>query len=153
MSHPHFHAKSSARRFGGEADDYIEIHNWFDQTKAHMADARHRLLLHNSFGIFLCQQVFGVTFKRKSDGREFPTRLVGEQHVLEDYGFIPSVQQCLDKLPIEPWMVKGARALSRELEQENVPHGVSETDPGGSSDCDRDRSGSGAVEEQQAVGA
>jgi hypothetical protein len=28
-----------------------------DQTKAQVADCRHRLILHNSFGIFLCEQL------------------------------------------------------------------------------------------------
>jgi hypothetical protein len=46
-------------------------------------------VLHSSFGIFLGQQVFGEVIVRKSDGAEVPTRLLGEQHVLEYLGFIP----------------------------------------------------------------
>lgn len=114
MSHPYYHAKSSARKFGGQPEDYIHIHNWFDQTKAHLADCRHRLLLHNSFGIFLCEQIFGVTLTRVSDTKEVPTRLIAEQHVLEDYGFIPTLEKCLGTIAIEPWMMKGARQLSAE---------------------------------------
>ena len=34
MSHPVEHAKSSARKFGGSWLDYLEIHEWFDATKA-----------------------------------------------------------------------------------------------------------------------
>jgi hypothetical protein len=55
MSHPHYHSKSSARRFGGVASDYHELHEWFDQVKAHLPDVRHRAVLHSSFGIFLAQ--------------------------------------------------------------------------------------------------
>lgn len=53
MSHPYYHAVSSARRFGGAPEDYLAVHQFFDQTKAHLADCRHRLVLHNSFGTFL----------------------------------------------------------------------------------------------------
>lgn len=116
MSHPFFHAKSSARKFGGTADDYLVIHNWFDQTKAHIADARHRLILHNTFGIFLCEQLFGVTITRASDGKQVPTRLIAEQHVLEDFGHIPTLEECLRSTPIEEHIFTRARKLSRELE-------------------------------------
>ncbi len=34
MAHPIKHAESSARRFGGKAEDYLAIHNWFDESKA-----------------------------------------------------------------------------------------------------------------------
>jgi hypothetical protein len=68
---PYLHARISAKKFGGIPEDYIEIHDWFDSTKAHIPDARHRLVLHNAYGIFLCEQVFGEivqmpngTFKR-----------------------------------------------------------------------------------------
>lgn len=116
MSHPFYHAKSSAKRFGGQTEDYIEIHEWFDQTKSHLPDARHRAILHSSFGIFLAQQVFGEVIVRKSDGKPVPTRLLGEQHILEDMGFIPTVQDWLKELPMKSWMLKGAKALSKELD-------------------------------------
>lgn len=114
MSHPWHHARSSARKYGGVPDDYLHIHVWFDQTKGHLADSRHRLILHNSFGIFLCEQVHGVTFTRKSDGKEVPTRLIGEQHVLEDYGKIPTLEECLRTTQLEPWMMRGAVQLSKQ---------------------------------------
>lgn len=112
MAHPFFHARSSARKFGGVPEDYLMIHNWFDQTKAGWADTRHRAVLHSSFGIFLCEQVFGVAFVRPSDGKHIPTRLIGEQHVLEDLGKIPTVQDWLGDLPLQDWM------LGRQLEQD-----------------------------------
>jgi len=113
MSHPYHHARSSARKYGGIADDYIAIHNWFDQTKAHIADSRHRLILHNSFGIFLCEQQFCVTFARGSDGKHIPTRIIAEQHVMEDFGGkIPTLEQCLRTTALEPWMRKGAINLA-----------------------------------------
>lgn len=102
------------RKYGGVADDYLAIHCWFDQTKAHLADSRHRLILHNSFGIFLCEQVFGVTITRASDGKEVPTRLIAEQHVLEDFGFIPTLEKCLETTRLEKWMTRGAIQLSQQ---------------------------------------
>jgi len=119
MAHPYHHARSSVRKFGGAWRDYIHIHEFFDQTKAHIADCRHRLILHNSFGIFLCEQLFGITISRESDGKEMPTRLIAEQHVLEDFGGrIPTLEECLRDTPIASWMSKGARSLSRESDRE-----------------------------------
>ena len=102
MAHPYHHAVSSAKRFGGQPEDYLALHSWFDATKAHLADARHRVLRHHSFGIFVAEQKFGVTLTNSS-GNRIPTRAVGEQHVQEDFSFIPSVQQCFKRLPVEAW--------------------------------------------------
>lgn len=130
MAHPYYHAQSSARRFGGVWQDYIEIHRWFDQTKLHLADCRHRLILHNSFGIGLCEQQFGVTITRPSDGILVPTRAVAEQHVLEDMGGkIPPLEACLRSTKLEPWMCRGAKPLSREFQNaEALPHALPPTD-------------------------
>jgi hypothetical protein len=104
MAHSYHHAQSSAKRFGGLASDYIDIHNWFDETKANMADFRHRALRHHSFGIFECEQKFGVTVTN-SEGKKVPVRMIGEQHVKEDFsGFIPTVHDWLKGIPQQPWM-------------------------------------------------
>ncbi len=105
--HPLYHARSSARKYGGVAGDYLSLHRWMDQTKAHIADARHRMILHNSFGIFLGEQLFGVSIGRESDGKEIAVRPVLEQHVIEDLGYIPSVSECFAGMPVEEWMSKG----------------------------------------------
>jgi len=112
MAHPYHHALSSSRKFGGQPDEFQAIHDWFDQTKAHLPDVRHRAILHSSFGIFLCEQVFGTTLTL-STGKRVPVRLIAEQHVMEDMGgVIPTVQDWLGDLPMRPWMTRGARALS-----------------------------------------
>lgn len=123
MSHPYYHAKSSAKKFGGQPEDYIALHEWFDQTKAHLPDARHRAILHSSFGIYMAQQVFGEVIVRKSDGKPVPTRMLGEQHILEDMGMIPTMQDWLKDLPLRSWMIRGAKALSKELDAETVQSG------------------------------
>jgi hypothetical protein len=57
MSNPLVHAERAAQKWGGAPDDYLAIHQFFDSTKAHLADNRHRLILHNSFGIAVAEQV------------------------------------------------------------------------------------------------
>lgn len=96
---PSIHARNSARKHGGVAEDYIDIHEWFDQTKAHVANMRHRAILHHSFGIYLCAQVFGRT-RVNSDGKTYDVRDIGEDHVIEDLGRIPSLHECLAGLPL-----------------------------------------------------
>ena len=117
MSHPYHHALSSVKKWGGAPDDYIEIHEWFDESKSHYANFRHRALRHHSEGIFLCQRIFGETITN-SKGRVIPVRLIGEQHVLEDCGFIPTVQDWLKNIEPEPWMEKVKTKLSKTLEIE-----------------------------------
>jgi hypothetical protein len=92
------HAKISAKKHGGDFRDYLDIHEFFDQTKAHIPDMRHRAILHNSLGIYLAQQVFGEV-RTNSAGREYSVRDIGEDHVLEDLGTIPSMAsiiECID---------------------------------------------------------
>lgn len=106
MAKPYVHAVSSARRFGGRPEDYLEIHSFMDSSKAVFPDNRHRALTHNAWFIgVVLERVFGVTFTN-SDGRVVSVRDVGEQHVLEDFGgrFIPSAQDYLEALALEPWM-------------------------------------------------
>lgn len=115
MANSYTHAVSSARRFGGTPEDYQAIHDWFDRTKSAWADTRHRAVLHNAFGIFLCEERFGHAIAN-SDGKQVPVRLIGEQHVIEDCGFIPSIEDWLQDLPRSEWQMKGALRLSKILE-------------------------------------
>lgn len=74
MAHPLKHAQSSARKFGGRAEDYLPIHNWFDESKAFLADFCHRALRHHAEGIFLAEKLFGVAIAN-SDGNQVPARM------------------------------------------------------------------------------
>ncbi|MEO1404295.1 MAG: hypothetical protein AAFV72_24005 [Cyanobacteria bacterium J06635_1] len=105
MTHPWYHAVRSAELFGGVAEDYIEIHNWFDESKAFLPDFRHRALRHHAEGIFLCERIFGATIEN-SLGQVIPIRTIGEQHIQEDLGWIPTVKDWLRHIKIEPWMGK-----------------------------------------------
>lgn len=109
MSKPYIHARSSAKRFGGVPEDYLDIHNLMDSSKATLADPRHRVLTHTSWFVgFVLEQVFGTT-RVNSDAKVYSVRDVGEQHILEDFGgrFIPTVQDYLEPLPVKPWMLAG----------------------------------------------
>lgn len=111
---PWIHARNSARKWGGKPEDYLKIHDWFDQTKAHIADMRHRAVLHNSFGIYLCEQVFGTNLVN-SEGSAISVRDIGEEHVLEDLGRIPSLAECLQTMPLERMEVLGRRKHVRHI--------------------------------------
>lgn len=115
MAHPYHHAVSSARKYGGKPEDYIEIHSWFDGSKEHMADFRHRALRHHTEGIFMAERIFGLTLIN-SDGRVVPVRYIGEQHVLEDLGRIPTVADWLGRIEPERWMLGRGKDLAKELD-------------------------------------
>ncbi|MEO0558074.1 MAG: hypothetical protein AAF170_07810 [Bacteroidota bacterium] len=129
MAHPWHHAVRSARLFGGEPDDYLPVHAWFDETKAHLGDFRHRALRHHSEGIFLCEAVFGVTITNSED-KTVPIRLIGEQHVTDDLGWVPTVKDWLQHLQIQPWM--GRTVFRPTLEDtapdDDAPQGSSASD-------------------------
>jgi len=115
MSNPYHHALSSVKKWGGTVEDYLPIHNWFDESKGHYADPRHRALRHHSQGIFECERLFGQNITI-SNGRVIPTRWIGEQHVQEDCGFIPSLQDWFSNIQFQEWMNKPTK-LSKTLEK------------------------------------
>ncbi len=107
MTSPYYHAESSARRFGGKAEDYLSIHQWFDQTKESFCDFRHRALRHHAEGIFECERIFGSVIINSQD-KKIPVRYIGEQHVIEDCGGrIPTLADWLSKIEPQVWMSRG----------------------------------------------
>jgi hypothetical protein len=119
MAHPYHHALSSVQKWGGSPEDYQPIHDWFDESKAHMADFRHRALRHHSEGIFMAEKIFGTTITN-SDGRVVPVRYIGEQHVKEDLGLIPTVADWLECIkPEHAWMFGRGKNLEKELAVDN----------------------------------
>jgi len=102
---PNTHSISSAKRFGGVPEDYMEIHAFLDHTKMLFPDNRHRALLHNSWGIYVCERVFGTTITN-SDDKVVNVRSIAEQHIFEDFGnkFIPTVQDYLQEMEHKDWM-------------------------------------------------
>lgn len=118
---PWIHAENSAKKFGGVPEDYLKIHDWFDQTKAHFPDMRHRAILHSSFGIFLCEERFG-TFIVNEQGKRVQVRDIAEHHVIEDMGFIPTVQDYLKDMPFYDWLGgKPKKKLKLKLDELDKP--------------------------------
>lgn len=112
MAKPYIHAVSSAKKWGGRPEDYLPIHDLLDSSKGTIADSRHRALTHNAWFLStILERVFGHNITN-SDGKLVSVREVGEQHVLEDFGnrFIPSAQDYLQEIEMQPWMVKGSGA-------------------------------------------
>lgn len=106
MTHPYYHAQSSAKKFGGIPEDYLAIHQWFDDTKE-SCDFRHRALRHHAEGVFEAERIFGVTITN-SDNKQIPVRYIGEQHVKEDCGGkIPSLADWFSRITPEVWMSRG----------------------------------------------
>jgi len=114
MGHCYHHALSSVRKWGGAPEEYLPLHQWFDESKMLVGDFRHRMLRHHAEGIFMLERVFGVTLTL-STGRIVPVRLIGEQHVIEDLGRIPSFADWAKCLKPEPWMGR-AQALHKTFD-------------------------------------
>jgi hypothetical protein len=102
------HSLSSVKKWGGTIADYQCIHDWFDESKKIIADFRHRALRHHAEGIFVAETIFGTTITL-SNGRVIPVRWIGEQHVREDLGFIPSFADWVKAIRPEPWMGRALR--------------------------------------------
>ncbi len=59
----------------------------------------------------MLESLFGTTITI-STGRVLPVRFIGEQHVLEDLGRIPTVSDWLGKIQPESWMLGRGSALA-----------------------------------------
>lgn len=112
----HYHAVTAAKRHGGKPQDYYEIYDFIDSSKQALGDVRHRAILHSTFGIYITERVFGHTIIN-SEGKQIPVRILAEEHVMDDLGFIPTVEHWLGSLPIESWM-SGTRKRERTAVQE-----------------------------------
>lgn len=122
MAKAYLHAISSAKKFGGIPEDYIDIHNLLDSSKSIVADNRHRVLTHNSWFIStIIERIYGITLLN-SDGKQISTRDVAEQHVLEDFGgnFIPSAQDYLQEINYKEWMNGNGYPASRIKIEQNM---------------------------------
>lgn len=94
---PYDHARLHARDFGGVPEDYLPVDEFLDATKLHCADHRHRAILHSSFGMDVCERVFGPAIVN-SDGQPIAVREIARRHIMEDCGVVPTVKEWLDAL-------------------------------------------------------
>ena len=116
MSHPYHHAQSSVNLFGGEINDYLDIHRWFDETKITYGCFKHRAIRHHRLGISWACQKFGHAFTNAA-GNIVHVYAVAEQHIRED---------CGDRVPdVQDWMAqvnKGhivSKVVTAESQAEN----------------------------------
>lgn len=100
----YFHAVSAARKWGGDPAVYLPIQEFIDSSKKIIGDVRHRSMYHHTAGVWLCQEVFGVTITVGERGIQVPVRLIAERHILEDLGWLPSPKDYIDGMTIKPWM-------------------------------------------------
>lgn len=88
------HARISAKRWGGEPEDYYELHEFIDSTKSLCSDARHRIL-HTLWGVrSVVVPVFGHSLQN-SAGKHIDIKdLCERDHLLVDFQqrFIPTLQ-------------------------------------------------------------
>ncbi len=116
MSHAFYHATSSVNAFGGVPEDYLEIHAWFDRGRAGTSSILHRFLSHHTQGIADAVEHFGKTITI-STGRQVPTSLIGEQHIQEDLGFVPTMDDFIQMMVAPRWSSKRAKLLHSRLHQ------------------------------------
>ena len=130
---PFEHGKVSVRKWGGKAEDYQEIHDFIDSSKACHPDMRHRAIYHNSLGPFLAEKIYGIwewefkgrklnpfswanwqyvkrPFILNSSGKKVQVRDIVEQHIIDDMGFIPTITDYLSEMPLYEWLGGPKRA-------------------------------------------
>jgi hypothetical protein len=114
----YMHARATAKKWGCKPEDVLAVHEFIDGSKRTFGDVRHRALLHNTWGVWVAQEVFGpvITIERES-GKiiEIPVREIVEQHIIEDLGRIPSVGDWLNNMSIEVWMSGPITKIIKEL--------------------------------------
>lgn len=85
------HSLLSKKKFGGTAEDYLVIHKFIDTSKLFYFDIKHRILLHNTYGIDVCIRKFGETLSN-SDNKTILIRDIAAEHCKEDLmGVVPTL--------------------------------------------------------------
>lgn len=113
--HTLYHAKSSAKKWGGEPEEYLPVHEFLDQSKVALGDVRHRAALHHTLGTRLAEQALGAVLTL-STGREVPVREVAERHIIEDLGWLPTPADWFKTISLRavPWAGGHPKALKRK---------------------------------------
>jgi hypothetical protein len=89
------HSLLSQKKFGGDPLDYVAIHKFLDSSKLFMFHIKHRVLLHNTYGIELCMDLFGDVIIN-SEGKKVLTRDIAAEHCREDLrGSVPTLRDWL----------------------------------------------------------
>lgn len=116
MANPLIHSKSSVKRWGGNVEDYLAIHELLDSPKVAMNNNTSRMLTHNTwFAYTIIPKVFGYNIVN-SDGKSVDTVDIAMLHIAEDFRhrFIPTPQDYLQHMQIQPWMNNGVKDIPGE---------------------------------------
>ena len=122
MSNPLNHARSSVKRFGGVVGDYLGIHEFLDSTKSAGNNITARLITHNGWFCYnVIPKVFGYEIINTS-GKRVDTVDVALLHIAEDYRMkgVPSVQDIMQHIEIQPWMLNGSKPIPSKESKEEV---------------------------------
>lgn len=115
------HSHLMQRDFGGYPEDYQELNDLIDSTKAHFPHWMHRAICHNSWFVGIAEKIIGYDIVN-SDGRTIPTRILVLEHIKQDCdGRVPTIQEWLTAISQqkqERWM-NGPRKSDLEWLQKN----------------------------------
>ena len=93
------HAQISQKNHGGKWQDYINVHNFLDSSKASCAHFKHRFLLHHAEGIEIGVKIWGQNLVN-SEGKSIEIRQLLTEHLIEDVGKVVTVEDwARDLLP------------------------------------------------------
>ncbi|EAY30120.1 DUF6915 family protein [Microscilla marina] len=111
------HCLLSQRKFGGQPQDYEQIHSFIDSSKYFYHHVKHRLLLHNMFGVELATELIGNLITN-SDQRQVLVRDIAVEHCREDLnGRTPTLYDWLNENPaLEIWMPAVPEPASESLQ-------------------------------------
>jgi len=116
MANPLIHSKSSVKRWGGKVEDYLPIHELIDSPKSCMNNNSARVLTHNTwFAYTIVPKIFGYNITN-SDGKSVDVVDIAMLHILEDFRmkFVPTPQDYLKHLEVQPWFNNGVKELDNE---------------------------------------
>jgi len=122
MANPMIHSKSSVKRWGGKPEDYLQIHILLDSPKVCMNNNTSRMLTHNIWFCYeIVPKIFGYNIIN-SDGRSVDTVDIAMLHCAEDFRMtgIPTVQDYLENLVVQPWMNNGVKPIPSIEAQKSV---------------------------------
>lgn len=103
-------ARTSALRFGGEADIYLPLHRWFLETRQWVDGPAHLLFRHHAFGIHETEARLGPALTNGT--LAVPTRVVAEHHVRSILGRLPAAPDVLRRIKAQRWMLQATSPAS-----------------------------------------
>ncbi len=104
------HAQISAKRYGGQWEDWYPLHDWFDRSKIAFPSVQHRLFLHSDFGCALVERVLGENITAQ-DGTVVPTSLLATDHLTEDLGRVVTLAEWLTEMDESALLAASERSL------------------------------------------